>query len=77
MSLEYEKGAAMRMAHNNLNFTTNGKSAQYINELVSFGPRDQEPELPTDRKNDRERETERNGDRYVPSDRRTRQKQSW
>ncbi|EER37178.1 conserved hypothetical protein [Histoplasma capsulatum var. duboisii H88] len=77
MSLEYEKGAAMRMAHNNLNFNTNGKSAQYINELVSFGPRDQELELPTDRKNDRERETERNGDRYVPSDRRTRQKQSW
>ncbi|PGH29424.1 hypothetical protein GX50_07827 [[Emmonsia] crescens] len=77
MSLEYEKGAAMRMAHNNFNYNTNMKSAQYINELINVGGRDQERERPADRKDDRERESERNRDRYVPSDRRTRQKQSW
>ncbi|OAX81546.1 hypothetical protein ACJ72_04112 [Emergomyces africanus] len=90
MSLEYEKGAALRMAHNNFNSNNNnnnnnGKSAQYINELINVGGRDLEREPPADRKDSRERESERQNqrrserqsDRYVPSDRRTWQYQSW
>ncbi|OJD11826.1 hypothetical protein AJ78_07481 [Emergomyces pasteurianus Ep9510] len=77
MSLEYEKGAAMRMAHNNFNYNTHGKPAQYVNELIHVGGRDLERERPADRKDDRERESERQRDRYVPSDRRTWQQQSW
>ncbi|OJD24346.1 hypothetical protein ACJ73_04295 [Blastomyces percursus] len=69
MSLEYEKSAAMRMSHKSFN----GKSEQHINELINVGER----ERPADRTDDREREYERNRDRYVPSGHRSRQKQSW
>ncbi|PGH06570.1 hypothetical protein AJ79_06509 [Helicocarpus griseus UAMH5409] len=79
MSLEYEKGAAMRMAHNNFNHDTDGKlSGSYVNELISVGGRDKERDRVSDRTENRERESERNRDRrYAHSDRRSRHKKSW
>ncbi|ODH25864.1 hypothetical protein ACO22_05020 [Paracoccidioides brasiliensis] len=81
MSLEYEKGAAMRMAHNNFNFNADGKSSeQYVNELISVGMREKERDRVSDRNEDREREGESDRwrcRRYSPLDRRSRHKQSW
>ncbi|KAK2809566.1 hypothetical protein FQN50_003619 [Emmonsiellopsis sp. PD_5] len=81
LSLEYEKGQAMRMAHNNFSpDPSKNSSEQFINELISVGQRENERERDSDRNTDRlmNRERERNRDRrYVPSDRRSRHKQSW